>query len=223
MAAHEDLSARVRSQFDEVPWSRLVGIGDSMVEGELSEPSEGYPDVGWYQQIGEALKAAKPGFAYKTCAKRYLKSSQILETQLPRALEFEPDSAIVAVGGNDLLVEQFDARITEANLEAILGALAERGATVFVITIYDIFSAGIMPQELSDLLAPRFAELRETTIDVARRSGSVLVDLHLQPVSADPSIYTSDLQHCTRKGHRISAQIVLDHMAEHARSAAATT
>lgn len=220
MPAHEDLSDRVRRQFEEVPWSRLAGIGDSMVEGELSEPSEGYPEVGWYQQIGDALQAVKPGFVYKTMAKRYLKSSQILESQLPRALEFEPDAAIVAVGGNDLLVERFDPRLSEANLEAILTPLAERGATVFVVTMYDIFSAGVMPQELADLLSPRFAELREVTIDVSRRCGTVLVDLHPEPVSADPSIYTSDLQHCTRKGHRISAEIVLDHMAQHARSVA---
>lgn len=220
MATLDELISRTQSKFDEVPWGRFVGIGDSVMEGELGDPVEGYPDMGWFDQVSEAFRTIRPGFVSKNVAKRYLKSSQILETQLQPALEFEPDLAAVMTGGNDMLVERFDVKISEANLEAIVQPLVETGATVFVGTMYDIFKAGVMPKELHDMLEPRFRELCQSTVDVADRCGAVLIDFASHPVSADPTTYSADLQHGSRRGQGVAAEIVVDRMAEYVASTA---
>jgi hypothetical protein len=214
----EALLARTRSKFDEVPWNRFVGIGDSVMEGELGDPVEGYPDTGWFQQITEVFQTLKPGFVAKNVAKRYQKTSEIRETQLQPALEFEPDLVAVHTGGNDMLVEHFDVKRSEENLEAIVAPLVDRGATVFVATMYDIFKAGVMPKELHDMLEPRFRELCQVTVDVTSRCGAVLIDFASHPISADPTAYSADLQHGSRRGQGVAAEIVIDRMAEYAAS-----
>lgn len=221
MATVEDLLARAQSKFDEVPWSRFVGIGDSIMEGELGDPSEGWPDMGWFAQVSEVFRAMKPGFASKNLGKRYQKSSEIRKTQLQPALDFGPDLVVITTGGNDMLVERFDVKLSEANQEAIIAPLVEHGATVFVGTMYDIFKAGVMPDELRALLEPRFHALCDMTREVTARCGAQLIDFARHPVCSDPTLYSADLQHGTRRGQGIAAQIVIDHMAEYAASTAA--
>jgi lysophospholipase L1-like esterase len=41
-----DPGATARELFTDVPWSRYVGLGDSLTEG-LGDPVDGFPDGGW--------------------------------------------------------------------------------------------------------------------------------------------------------------------------------
>lgn len=115
-----------------------------------------------------------------------------------------------------MLVDRFDLRRSEANQEAIVAPLVESGATVFVGTMYDIFKAGVMPKELHDLLEPRFQELCQMTREVTARCGATLIDFAIEPICSDPTLYSADLQHGSRRGQGIAAQIVVDHMAQYA-------
>jgi hypothetical protein len=63
MTTLDNLDTRVRIKFNRLPWNRFVGIGDSVLEGELDGPSEGWPDMGWFQpaftdRIAEYSRAA---------------------------------------------------------------------------------------------------------------------------------------------------------------------
>src|SRR5829696_8056006 len=81
------------------PWRRMVVLGDSVAAG-VREPVEGYRDQGFADRVGQALLAAHPEGAYRNLGVRDLRLAVIRETQLPIALEFEPDVAIVIGGGN---------------------------------------------------------------------------------------------------------------------------
>ena len=128
-----------------------------------------------------------------------------LDTQLERCLNAEPDLVALAGGGNDLLVAEFDPAPLEQALDAIVGAVTSTGATVAVLTLFDIGAAMDYPglEQLRD----RLELLAQTTRSVAQRHGSLLVDLRDEPVSADPGIYSSDFQHVNARGHAIAASV----------------
>jgi lysophospholipase L1-like esterase len=162
----------------------------------------------------EALRAVRPDFEFVNLGERYLTTAEIRRTQLARAIELEPDLVTVVAGGNDLLKENFDPKITEDEFDAMVEALLAAGPTVMTFTMLDIFSAGVMAKQLDDMLAPRFEQLNEAVRKVAARRGVLVVDLTSHPASRDPGIYSKDLQHANMRGHAIAAELILGGLAE---------
>jgi lysophospholipase L1-like esterase len=216
-----DLAATASELFDGLPWRRYVAIGDSVTEG-LGDPVPGYPTGGWCRMLADALRAVRGDLDYHNLGRRYLTTRQIRESQLDPALELEPDLVSVLAGGNDLLQEEFDGAASEAELERMIAAFSERGATVLTVTLFDIFKAGVMPPELVAMLHDRLYALNDVIRAVADRHSALVVDLALLPECADPGIYSKDLQHGNMRGHFLCAETALRLLAEHAVSRRAT-
>jgi lysophospholipase L1-like esterase len=204
-----------RPLFEVLPWRRYVAMGDSITEG-LGDPVPGYPTVSWAQSVADALATVRPDFEFVNLARRDLTTAEIRSTQLEQALELEPDLVSLIAGGNDLIVEEFDPLPVERELEATIAALAETDATVVTGTMFNITAAGLLPRELNDGLRERLRALSQVVRRVARRYAVLLVDFWSHPASADPGIYSADLQHANMRGHAIAADVVLHRLAEHA-------
>lgn len=189
------------------PWRRLVVVGDSVAEG-VSEPVDGYGPDPWPERVSAALRRQQPELEYLNLGERGLRARQVRERQLIRALEFEPDLAIVVCGGNDLLVEHFDAARVERQLEAIVAVLRP-AAEVMTFTLYDITRALEMPPEYSGDLRERLSKLCGAIRRVAERHRTLLVDFHEHPVCSERDIYTSDYQHANARGQAIAAGEVI--------------
>jgi len=190
-------------------------MGDSTTEG-LGEPYPPYPDMGWADMVADALATVEPALRFDNLGKRYLTTRQIRETQLERAVELRPDLVTVVAGGNDMLVERFDPGVTERELDLIVPALLDAGAAVLTCTMFDIFSAGLLNEQVTAMLGGRFAELNDVVRGVAARYDLPLVDLARHPISLDPDVYSSDLQHANRRGHAATAQLIVERLGEHA-------
>jgi lysophospholipase L1-like esterase len=215
-----DPTREARALFGSVPWRRYVAIGDSTTEG-LGDPTPGYPDVGWPDMVAEALRGIRPDLEYLNLGKRFLRSGEVREQQLEAALDFEPDLASVVVGGNDMLVEHFDAGRVEREFEAIVAPLRGRGTTVFGCTMLNIFSAGVLNEQATAFLEPRYLELNDAVRRVGERHDVRLVDLAVDPVSSRPDMYSKDLQHATRLGHAATAVLMLRELARSGPASAA--
>jgi lysophospholipase L1-like esterase len=213
MTAGSSLGERARELFPEVPWRRYVAIGDSITEG-IGDPVPGYPDGGWAPAVAEALRAVRPELEFTNLGKRSLTTREVRETQVARAIELEPDLITFTAGGNDLLKQRFDPAISERELDAMIVSLRETGATLMTLTMYDIFVSGVTPPEVTEVLSPRFDALCEVIRTVAARHGVHLVDFAGNPVSHDPGIYSSDLQHANMRGHAIAAELMLEGLGE---------
>jgi hypothetical protein len=202
------------------PWERFVVVGDSVAEG-VHEPVEGYRSEGWADRLAGALRRGQPGLAYLNLAKRGLRARHVRETQLGPALDFRPDLAAVVCGGNDLLVEHFDAKKVERELDRIVVAFKEAGAEVITFTLYDITRALDMPPQYGAQLEQRLRHLFDRTRRVADRHGTLHVNFHEHPVCADPGIYSSDFQHANARGHAIAAAGVVHRLSRRLRQHAA--
>jgi lysophospholipase L1-like esterase len=136
---------------------------------------------------------------------RDLRASEVRELQLPAALRFRPDLAIVAAGGNDALRRSFSPERVADELDAIAAPLREAGADLLMLELMDIVASGLVPSEYADALGERMSGLAQATREVAARHGAMLVEMRGHPICADPGVYASDHLHLNARGHAIVA------------------
>jgi lysophospholipase L1-like esterase len=184
------------------PWRRLLVIGDSIAEG-IGDPTPGYPDRPWADQLAVALDRANPGLVYRNLGERGLKSDAILVHQVPAGMLFWPDVAVVSAGGNDILGARFDADLTARRLDAIVGALASTGALVVTFSLFDLSATPFVPDEMRAGLRERLEELAEITERVSLTHGGVHVDYLNDRRTGDPAVYSADRLHANRRGHAL--------------------
>ena len=188
----------------DAPWRRMVVIGDSVAAG-VREPLDGYRDMGFADQVGEAL-----GVAHRNLGERDLRLAEIRETQLADALAFRPDIAMVIAGGNDVLARDYDPGRIRRELTEIVMPLADSGAFVVTVGLFDLARSGLMPAHVAPVMAERFDRLDAITAEVTAAAGGLHVDTHHHPRAADPAIYASDRIHCNALGHAVAFAAVAD-------------
>jgi lysophospholipase L1-like esterase len=198
------------------PWRRMVVLGDSVAAG-IREPLEGYRDEGFADRVGQTLLAAHPEGAFRNLGVRDLRLAAIRDTQLPVALEFGPDLAVVIGGGNDALARSYDAGRVERELREIVVPLSRAGAFVVTIGLFDLPRSGLVPAEYAPAMAARFDELDSITAAVAAEVGALHVDTHHHPRAADPAIFASDGIHANARGHAIAFAAIVRALSAQAR------
>lgn len=188
------------------PWRRFVVLGDSVAHGPFF-PVPGYCPLRWSDRVAAELRAAAPDLQYLNLGVSGLLAREVRATQLDKALEFQPDLAVVVCGGNDAFrrtyADQADA--VDAELDAMLAALGPAGAQLVTVGIFDVSHSPAVPERYRLELRQRLALLAEHTRAVAARHDCVHVDLSRHPRASDPSLYGSDGRHGNARSDAIAA------------------
>jgi lysophospholipase L1-like esterase len=187
----------------DAPWRRMVVIGDSVAAG-IREPRAGYRDACFADRVGAALGATRPAFTYRNLGVRDLRLAEIRDGQVPAALALRPDLTMIAAGGNDTLRRTFDPERVHRDLVDITTPLADAGAFVVTIGLFDLPRSGLLPPEIAATMTDRLDRLDELTAAVATQVGGLHVDTHHHPRSTDPAIYAGDRMHANAAGHAIA-------------------
>jgi lysophospholipase L1-like esterase len=177
---------------------RYVALGDSGTEGVGDEPHPDGSERGWADRLAEFLAEANPQLLYANLAVRGRRLAEVREEQLAPALALEPDLATVIAGINDLLRPRFDLGASLGQLEAMLRALRQAGATVVTGTYPDV--SPINP--VARLTRKRLGFFNAGVRDVARRTGALLVEAEDFPLLADKRLWCDDRLHLSPVGHR---------------------
>ena len=179
-------------------FARYVAIGDSSTEG-LEDPNPDGTYRGWANRFAEHVAAAQtPPLLYANLAVRGRKTREVREQQLAPALAMRPDLATVFTGVNDIVRPSCDVRAVAADLEFMLGALRDQGATVLTITMPDL--SAVVP--LARLMRRRLLALNALVREAAGRTGSHCVDLARHRVTRDLRLWHPDRLHANSEGHR---------------------
>jgi lysophospholipase L1-like esterase len=187
---------------DGAPWRRIVGVGDSTVEG-LGDPVDGYLTHGFVERLVAALRRQQPHLYFLNLGRRNLVAAEVRATQLEAALSFGPDLAIVICGGNDVMPRDWDLDSATEELDAIVGALSDSGAEV-VMNAY-MTPVNAVPAFVGTPLDERLPQLNDRIRRVAERHNALLVDLQDSPASFVVENFSRDFRHLSMRGHAIVA------------------
>jgi lysophospholipase L1-like esterase len=185
----------------------LVAIGDSFTEG-LDDPSPALDGSyrGWADRLAERFAELDPEFRYANLAIRGRKLCQIVDEQVPRAIELRPGLVTLAGGTNDVLRPKVDLDAMAAVFDDAVRRLRENGSQVVLFQSVD-------PTPRSRLIGrtlPRIRTLTRIVERTAARYDCAVVPLWGAPVFAHPAVWSDDRLHLSPEGHARVARAVLE-------------
>ncbi|MGH3391508.1 MAG: SGNH/GDSL hydrolase family protein, partial [Actinomadura sp.] len=169
-------------------WVRYVAIGDSFTEG-LGDPDPHSPGGwrGWADQVAAGLAGRTGEFAYANLAIRGRLLGRIIDEQLPRAVELEPDLVSISGGGNDLLRPGTDVDALAERAEEAVAALRAAGADVVMFTGVDPVGSPVIRRTRG-----RVAVFNEHIRAIAARHDAYVVDQWAMAVLRDWRMWSTD-------------------------------
>jgi lysophospholipase L1-like esterase len=183
-----------------VAYTRYVAIGDSQTEG-LWDVDDSGALVGFADRLARAVDSHYPGLVYANLAVRGKRISDLLDDQLPTALDLAPDLITVCIGMNDVTRPGRNFGQAIAELRVLYDRLACSGATVVTTTFPDL--ARILP--IGRVLAARVERINHEIRSAADRYAFRLVDLYRAPSMTHPDTWSADRVHGSAKGHMLFA------------------
>jgi lysophospholipase L1-like esterase len=177
-------------------YDSYVALGDSFTEGLNDElPNGSYR--GWADRLAEILAAGEPGFQYANLALRGKMLAEIVEEQVPAALELKPDLVTFCGGGNDVIVPGTDVDEIAAQVDGVVAQLRGAGIEVLLFNGPDTKSLPLM-----SVLRGKIGIYNAHLWAIAARHGARVVDLWAMDVLADHRAWSDDRLHFTPEGHR---------------------
>lgn len=179
-------------------WSRVVALGDSLTEGlcDTSRMPEGQYR-GWADRLATLLaQRSSSTVRYANLAVRSRRVRDLLDEQLPRALELAPDLTTVLIGANDLVSHRVDPDVLADRLDHAVGVLRAAGSDVLLVTPF------LPARRASGLFARRFARFAERLRETATDHGAYLLDLDRAPEVGELEKWSHDKVHLSSRGHR---------------------
>lgn len=188
-------------------WTRYAALGDSFTEGLMDEVRVDGRHRGWADRLAQSLaderaREGQPGIEYANLAVRGRLLGQVIEEQVPAALNLGPDLVSLAAGVNDCLRRSWDVTLLALLLESAVAQFRETGADVLLFSYGD-------PGRRSKALGrvrERICELNAATEDIAGRHNCYVVSYWGAVVMDDPRLWHSDRLHLSARGHDIAAR-----------------
>jgi lysophospholipase L1-like esterase len=192
-------------------------MGDSLTEGDGDEPGDrgGYP-----ARLVEMVGRSRPSSTMMNLGKSGWATDELVEGQLPTALQAKPHIALVWIGSNDLWYnnapedEEWDRQDYEGNIDTILRSLREGGARVFIALLDDQSKRPTTADPDRNYTAAQLAQMskrvsgyNEIIKAKAAEYGATTVDFYNTTIFTDPSTLSEDGNHPNARGYDIIADI----------------
>lgn len=185
----------------------LTVIGDSFAEGRGGSLRADGSFAGFVVQMAKMLGISG---GIMNLGSFGATTQDVVDRQLPVALEHTAPLMGVIVGGNDLVTGYHRDRF-QRNLRHIFTSLARSGRTVFTTNWPSIPDRlpGLTDRDRS-VLKGRFAEANQYLDTLVHEFGLVCLDLANAPVTADPVMWCPDGMHPSAAGHQVIGTAIAD-------------
>jgi len=179
----------------------LAILGDSAAYGVGDMDSQGN-SRGWSYYLAQSFQDP---LVYVNFSRPGAQSAEVLNTQLPKALDCKPDIAAVIVGGNDLLRNGFSPEAFYTNLREIVSSLDKLNVQILLLQLHDPTQILPIPQILAKVLRRRVNAVNAATYAVAREFDSHV--LHTRKIENiyERKVWHIDRMHPSKLGHQMIA------------------
>jgi lysophospholipase L1-like esterase len=176
---------------------RMVAVGDSTVEG-LMDPGPGGTYVGWADRFAHLLARQHGDVLYANLAVRGQTTTEVLATQVDRAVALQPHLALFVAGVNDVLRPRMHRPTLRENVLTTHRRLHRAGAAVLTFTVPDMTKVA----PVAFVLRSRIAFLNQVVREAGTLDGTSVVDLAAEPLAGHPALWHDDRLHASSEGHR---------------------
>ncbi|MFF3948636.1 SGNH/GDSL hydrolase family protein [Streptomyces sp. NPDC001902] len=183
---------------------RFAALGDSLTEG-LGDPVAG-GWRGWAPLLAHGLSAEPSAVRLLNCSRSGALTKDVVEEQLPRALDHRPHLASVVIGANDTLRGSFDIETVARRLDTVLAQLRAQGAEVLTACLPDPGRMLGLPWPLARPLGRRMAALNQVVHVLSERYEAVHLHAARHAWAADRASWSADRLHPSELGHRLLAR-----------------
>jgi lysophospholipase L1-like esterase len=177
-------------------WNSWIAIGDSFTEG-LSDVAEDGTYVGWADRVAAMIAATNPDFRYANIALRGKHMRDVVDEQVPIAVQAKPELVTLCAGGNDIVTPGSDVDEVAAGFEQAVTEILAAGSELIIFTGPDP-----KPQPLLRRFRGKVAIFNGHLRAIADRHGIVFVDLWAMHVLHDRRAWSEDRLHFSTEGHR---------------------
>lgn len=185
----------------------LTVIGDSFAEGRGGTVRADGSFAGFTVQMAKVLGISS---GILNLGSFGATTQDVVDRQLPVALENTAPVMGVIVGGNDLVTD-YDRDRFQRNLRHIYTSLARPGRLVFTTNwpkIPDRLPG--LDHQFRALLRERFTEANSYLDELAGELDVVCLDLVHAPITADPVMWCPDGMHPSPAGHQVIGTAIAD-------------
>ncbi|MCS0638365.1 hypothetical protein NX801_22455 [Streptomyces sp. LP05-1] len=203
-------------------WRRVVILGDGGTE-RRPERVDGYGRAPWYGRVADALREVEPGLAcLNLLSGRVRRAADVRSRQLPEALAFGGDLAVLRLAGHELLRPAFDAGAFRTELVRIIAPLREHGCDVLLVDPFDLTGSAAARELDAELVRARQRAQTERSRTLAQLHGAVHVDPLGIPEAAPPAapgVWSGTGLAPNGRGHAVLAAAVIRALAARLRPA----
>ena len=189
-------------------YTRFIALGDSFTEGMQDEKiNDQYR--GWADRVAEALATQVPGFTYLNLAVRGKLVGQVIDDQIPVALQWiEGPQTLVSfhAGANDLLRPSYDPKNVLPRYAEAIEILAGTGCQLMVFTAVERVAKSGKMQEIWE---ERFSTFNKQVRELAAKYNGIVLEATNDPEIGSRRFLDKDRLHLNPAGHHRVAQGVL--------------
>lgn len=187
------------------PNLRIVALGDSSVYG-VGDIGGGESQVGhgWTGRLAHDLNATK----YINLSKNGARASEVVTEQLPAALSVRADIALICVGGNDALRNNFDPVKVAHSLLKTVTELEKNGTNVVLVGLHDPSRIAPAPRIIKSVLLDRVLQVNAAIKWVASKTNVFLVETIDKEEIYERKNWHVDRMHPGPLGHQRIADFV---------------
>ncbi|MCP9944752.1 hypothetical protein LUX12_08115 [Streptomyces somaliensis] len=190
-------------------WRRMVAIGEGRAD-RRAEPVEGYGSTCWPERVADALRAGEPAVAcLNLLSGRVRQAADIRSRQLPQALAFDGDLAVVQLMGRELLRPGFDAGTFRTELVRIIAPLRERGYDVLLVDPFDLTRSPGARQLGHEVVRARQRAQVKHSRTLTLRHGALHVDLSSSGPVGGAGVWDGTGTALNSRGHAVTAAAVV--------------
>lgn len=185
-----------------------VALGDSTVEGiGASHPSKSYAAL-----VHSDLSRHYAPVEYHNFGKGGARVSDVVATQLSKAVEAQPRLITLSIGANDI-IKRTSLRLFRTELQRLLQTLREQTPALIVMTnIPDFSFNNRIPASVKPVVRLRIKQYNAIIRRAAAANGAVLIDTFKESAATAlrfPEAVSSDNFHPSDLGYTLWANVML--------------
>jgi lysophospholipase L1-like esterase len=116
-----------------IMWNTFIVLGDSIAEG-AGDIYPGYENVGWVDLVAEELIKSNPGMKYYNFAVGGSTVIEVINDQVKKALNKNPDLITLIIGGNDARDPNWTSSMFSQQYSDLINSLMLTDATLVTMT-----------------------------------------------------------------------------------------